>query len=417
MFATLTAWLTDAGVSRSAIGFFAWVGITYSIKVVWAPIIDRLPIPWLGALLGQRRSWILVGQSGVALGLLALAALDPATHLGAVAGIAVLVAFASATQDVAIDAYRIEAAIDEHQGAMSAAYIFGYRVAILVAGAGALYIADVSDWAVSYTTMAACMLVGITATLVLREPEHVQDRLSRELESDLITGLLGADARLEDRGRVQQWLLVAVVCPFLEFFKRNGRFALLLLLLVAIFRLSDIAMGIMANPFYRDMGYTWSEIAQVAKFFGFFMTIAGSALCGVLVVKWGILRPLLLGATLVAATNLLFALLASLGTSELAWLALVISADNLSAGIASTAFIAYLSSLTSRSYTATQYALFSSLMTLPGKFISGFAGVVVDSAGYVDFFIIVAGLGIPAIALVTYLLQREIRGLPTTRWR
>jgi PAT family beta-lactamase induction signal transducer AmpG len=202
-----------------------------------------------------------------------------------------------------------------------------------------------------------------------------------------------------------------VICPFLEFFKRNGRFALIILLFVALFRLSDITMGIMANPFYLDMGYSKSEIASIAKGFGFFMTIAGSALCGIWVVKWGLFRPLLLGAVLVASTNVLFALLAydqlGLVSPSLVWLAVVISADNLSGGIASTAFVAYLSSLTNRSYTATQYALFSSLMTLPGKFISGFSGVIVDASSYVHFFLIAAGLGVPAIVLVLVLKRRE----------
>lgn len=409
VFSTLTAWLTDAGISRSAIGFFAWVGITYSVKVFWAPVVDRLQLPFIGQRLGQRRSWILVGQVGVALGLLAMSGVDPVVELSAVAACALLVAFSSSTQDVAIDAYRIEAAQVEYQGAMSAAYIFGYRVALLVAGAGALYIADGYSWSVSYIAMSGCMLVGVVAILCLPEPERTTDRFSDQLESEMVVGLLGPRFNLQSRGRLQQWFLVAVVCPFVEFFKRNGLFAWIILLLISVFRLSDIAMGVMANPFYLDLGFSKSEIASVAKVFGFFMTIAGSAVCGVLVVKWGILKPLLLGATLVAATNLLFALLASVGTADLTWLALVISADNLSAGIASTAFVAYLSSLTNHSYTATQYALFSSLMTLPGKFISGFSGVVVDTAGYSFFFIVSAGLGLPAMLLVTYLLVRDAR--------
>lgn len=409
VFTTLTAWLTEAQVSRSAIGFFAWVGITYSIKVIWAPVIDRLKLPLLGNLLGQRRSWILVGQLGVALGLLAMSTIDPAAELAAIALFAVVVAFSSATQDVAIDAYRIESASEEYQGAMSAAYILGYRVAILVAGAGALYLAEFYSWPISYTVMALCMSIGIAAILYLPEPAHIQDRLSREVESTMIAELLGQEAADRQRSRFRQWLVIALVCPFVEFFKRNGTFALFVLLLISVFRLSDIAMGIMANPFYLDLGYSKTEIANIAKFFGFFMTIAGSALCGMLVVKWGILKPLFLGAVLVASTNLLFAGMANVGSPGLIWLSAVISADNLSAGIASTAFIAYLSSLTNKSYTATQYALFSSLMTLPGKFISGFSGVVVDAAGYVTFFVVAAGLGIPAILLVAYLLLHQDR--------
>ncbi|MFT5577350.1 MAG: PAT family beta-lactamase induction signal transducer AmpG [Paraglaciecola psychrophila] len=406
VFSTLSAWLAEAGVTRTAIGFFAWVGITYSIKVLWAPVVDRLPLPLLGALLGQRRSWIMLAQLGIAAALVSMAYLDPVTQLFWVAVAAVVVAFCSATQDVAIDAYRIEAAIDEYQGAMSAAYIFGYRVALLVAGAGALLIAEDYSWSISYLVMAGCMSIGLVTVIVLREPSHVQDRFAAQLEQDLVLELLGENSNFAGQSKLKQWLLISVVCPFLEFFKRNGRFALVILLFISVFRLSDITMGMMANPFYLDMGYSKGEIASIAKFFGFFMTILGSALCGVLVVKWGIYRSLLLGAVLVASTNLLFALLAALGSADLSWLAVVISADNLSGGISSTAFIAYLSSLTNRSYTATQYALFSSLMTLPGKFISGFSGMVVDGLGYSEFFIFAALAGIPAIVLVVVVMRR-----------
>lgn len=408
VFSTLTAWLAEAGVARTTIGFFAWIGITYSIKVIWAPVIDRLRIPLLQPVLGQRRSWIILGQLGIVAGLLAMALLDPVQQLYWVAVFAVVVAFCSATQDVAIDAYRIEAAIDEHQGAMSAAYIFGYRIALLVAGAGALYVAEGFNWSVSYMVMAACMAPSILVVLLLSEPKHQQDRFSKQLEADAVRQISGDAVNLEAKHPIKQWLIVAVLCPFVEFFQRNGRFALLILVFISVFRLSDITMGIMANPFYLDLGYSKLDIANIAKLFGFFMTIVGSALCGLLVVKWGIYRSLLLGAILVAATNLLFALLAWYGQPDIVWLACVISADNFSGGISATAFVAYLSSLTNRSYTATQYALFSSLMTLPGKFISGFSGMVVDSFGYVEFFFVAACLGIPAVALVMVLMRRSV---------
>jgi PAT family beta-lactamase induction signal transducer AmpG len=407
VFSTLSAWLTESGVTRSAIGFFAWVGITYSIKVVWAPVVDRIRLPVIGRLFGQRRSWILLGQLGIAGGLIAMAFLNPAEQLATVAICALVVAFSSATQDVAIDAYRIEVVIDEYQGAMSAAYILGYRLALLVAGAGALFIAEDFNWSVSYLSMAACMLIGIITTFLVHEPKVIEDRFSKHVEAQLVTELLGSDVNFDQQSRVKQWLLISVVCPFVDFFKRNGKFAIVVLVFISVFRLSDITMGIMANPFYLDMGYSKSQIASIAKVFGFFMTIAGAFLCGVLVVKWGIYRSLLLGAVLVASTNLLFSLLAAHGSPDMGWLAFVISADNLSGGISNTALIAYLSSLTSRAYTATQYALFSSLMTLPGKFISGFSGVVVDGFGYQYFFAVAAAVGIPAIVLVLYLMKRE----------
>ena len=413
VFSTLTAWLRDLGVERTAIGFFAWIGLSYSLKVFWAPVVDRLRLGPLTALLGQRRGWLLLGQGGIALGLLSLSRLDPLQSLTAVALSALLVAFASSTQDVALDAFRIESAPDAEQGAMSAGYIFGYRLALLVSGAGVLYIADAVDWAAAYLSMAGIMGLCMLVTLWGDEPRHDSLREQRELDARMADAVMGRPMRLAQRPLWQQQLFGAVVCPLLEFLQRYRRFALPVLVFVAVFRLSDIAMAVMANPFYLDLGYSKSEIASIAKLFGFFMTIAGSALCGVLVVRIGILRPLLLGATLVAVTNLLFALLALHGATAappLHWLALVISADNLSGGIASTAFIAYLSSLTHRSYTATQYALFSSLMTLPGKFLSGFSGWVVDSAGYPDFFVVAAALGLPAIGLVLWLLRREARG-------
>ena len=385
VFSTLTAWLTEGDVSRSAIGFFAWIGITYSIKVLWAPVVDSVPIAGLTGSLGQRRGWMIAGQSGIAIGLITMALVGP-SNLLFLSLAALVVAFSSATQDVAIDAFRIEAADLEYQAAMTAAYVFGYRVALLASGAGALYLADYVSWHVSYLAMAGLMSVGVVTVLLVAEP--FRERVSTVPELSL-QGVL-------------QWFKTAVAGPFIDFFQRNRKNALIILFFIAIFRLSDIAMGIMANPFYLDMGYTKTEIANVAKIFGFFMSIAGSFICGALVIKWGLMRPLLIGAVAVAVTNLLFAGLSRL-EPEVIYLAVVISADNISGGFAATAFIAYLSSLTNKAYTATQYALFSSLMTLPGKFISGFSGIVVDNFGYFEFFVAAALLGVPAILLVIYL--------------
>ena len=387
VFSTLTAWLTEGDVSRSTIGFFAWIGITYSIKVLWAPIIDSVGIGGLTARLGQRRSWMLLGQAGIAVGLILMSMSGPASLL-LLSLSALLVAFSSATQDVAIDAYRIEAAIPEYQGAMSASYVFGYRVALLVAGAGSLYLAEYLGWVLAYLAMAALMLVGMITVALIDEPEAER----------------GATPLTLSVSGIKSWFEGAVIGPFVDFFARNGRTAIIILVFIGVFRLSDIAMGIMANPFYLDMGYSKTDIANVAKVFGFFMSIAGSFICGALVVKWGLMRPLLVGAVAVAVTNLLFAALAT-QEPKISYLVVVISADNVSGGFAATAFIAYLSSLTNKAYTATQYALFSSLMTLPGKFLSGFSGIVVDNFGYFEFFVVAACLGIPAILLVLYLAR------------
>jgi PAT family beta-lactamase induction signal transducer AmpG len=269
VFSTLTAWLRDEGVARTAIGFFAWVGLTYSIKVLWAPVVDRLRLPLLRRL-GQRRSWLLMGQLGIALGLALMSRLDPVTSLAIIAAAALLVAFSSSTQDVALDAFRIESAPDEEQGALSAGYIFGYRLALLVAGAGALYIAEAADWSTAYLCMAALAALCMLATLWGDEPAHRSIAEQRRMDADMVDQIMGRPMHLDERSAWQRHLLGAVVCPFLEFLQRFGRFALVLLLFIAVFRLSDIAMGVMANPFYLDLGYSKAEIASVAKLFGFF---------------------------------------------------------------------------------------------------------------------------------------------------
>ncbi len=406
VFSTLSRWLAEAGISRTVIGFFSWVGITYSIKVLWAPVVDRLPLPGLTRWLGKRRSWMLLGQLGIAAGLLAMAHIDPRLHTGLFALAALGVAFASATQDVALDAYRIEIIGDEYQGAMAAMYIGGYRLGTLVAGAGALYLAAFLGWTQAYTIMAALMAVGMFTVLKVREPDHAIGRATWENEARVIRYLAG-DSRLPPRLRAAvAWFIGAVICPFTDFFARNGRLAIVILLFIGLFRITDITMAAMANPFYYDLGFSKIEVANVTKLLGFFMTLLGAGLGGVLVVRYGIGRPLLAGAVAVVLTNLLFALMALIG-HDLVMLSVVISADSFSGGFATSAFIAYLSSLTNRAYTATQYALFSSLMTLVPKIVAGFSGLVVDASDYVTFFLYASALGLPAIGLAWYLLRQS----------
>jgi len=408
VFSTLSAWLRDVGIERTVIGFFSWVGITYSIKVFWAPVVDSLSIPGLTRLLGKRRSWMLLAQIGIATGLLGMAFTNPTEQIHMVAWFALLVAFSSATQDITIDAYRIEALDKIYQGAMATTYVLGYRIALLAAGAGALYIAEYQNWPVAYLSMAALMLVGIATTLIINEPSVVKDTETEERENKLehALGINQNDGALQ---RFASWFTDAVIAPFADFIARNGKMALTILALIAVYKISDITMGVMANPFYLDLGFSKTDIADVAKFFGFFMTIAGAALGGIMVVRYGIMKPLVLGAVLIAATNLLFAMLAIYEPSKI-FLAIVVSADNLSGGIATSVFIAYLSSLTNTAYTATQYALFSSLMTLPAKFIGGFSGIVVDSHGYFNFFVYAAILGTPAILIAIHLMKKQHDG-------
>jgi PAT family beta-lactamase induction signal transducer AmpG len=408
IFSTLSFWLREADVSRTVIGFFSWVGITFSIKVLWAPVVDRAALPLLTRALGRRRGWMLLAQVGIAVSLLGIAASDPAAGITGIAGFAMVLAFAAATQDIVIDAYRIEAVERMLQGAMAATYQAGYRIAFIVTGAGALLIADAASWPLAYTVMAACSLVGMITVLVIREPEVQVDEATRERERHLLRRLEG-DHKLSRRWRdTAAWFSSAVVGPVVDFFARNGRFGLVILALIGLYRVSDITMGIMANPFYVDIGFTKSEVAGIAKVYGVVMTMAGAFLGGLLVARYGLLRSLLLGAVLMAATNLIFAYLAATGR-DIALLTLTISADNLAGGLAGTALIAYMSSLTNTAYTATQYALFSSLFTLPGKFLGGFSGVIVDASSYVHFFVYASVLGIPAILLVIYIIARAPR--------
>ncbi len=399
VFATLSAWLATAGVSKTSIGMFAWLGITYSLKFVWAPLVDRMPLPGLTAWLGRRRSWMLVAQLGVASALLGLARLDPADGLALVAWLSLAVAFCSATQDIAVDAWRIEAAEARMQGAMAASYQFGYRLAMLAAGAGALFIADLVSWPAAYRSMAMLMMVGVVTVLLVSEPDGL-----RPPQAAAAPGGAPWTARLA------QWFATAVVGPFADFFRRNGAWALVLLGFIACYRISDLILGVMANPFYLDVGFSLSQIAAIAKVFGFAMTIAGAALGGVAVARYGPVRPLIAGAILVAATNLLFAGLAFLGQADPRYLAATISADNLAAGFAGTVFIAFLSSLTSVAYTATQYALFSALMMLLGNFIGGFSGRVVEATDWVTFFLYASTMGVPAIVLSVVIARRVKAG-------
>ena len=409
VFSTLNARLADVGVETATIGFFSWLGITYSIKVFWAPVVDRLKLPVLNRLFGKRRSWILLAQAGIATGLYLMAAVDPLSAPETLALCGLLVAFSSATQDVAIDAYRIEIAEERLQAALAATYIFGYRLALLVAGAGALYLAEFWSWQVSYQVMAALVGVGVLTVLVAREPE-VNHFAAAEDIAEKVQEEAARRGHLPPRlAKLAGWFYAAVAGPFLDFFRRYKELAIVILVLVAVYRISDIAMGVMANPFYLDfMGFSKTQVADVTKVFGFFMTILGSMVGGVLVVRYGVRQILLAGAIMTAATNLLFVVLAQY-PPDIKLLALVVSADNLSGGIANVALIAWLSSMTSASFTATQYALFSSLMTLPGKFLGGFSGIVVADFGYAQFFLVAGVMGVPAILLVLYIMRHGRR--------
>jgi len=413
VFSTLSAWLRDAGIERTAIGMLSWVGLVFTLKFFWAPIVDRVSLPWLTQKLGRRRSWMLVAQIGIVIALVQLSHSQPADGaLMPIAVSALLLAFSSATQDIALDAWRIESAPVAMQGAMSAAYQLGYRVAIIVSSAGALWIAADAGWNVAYLIMAVLGGVGIVTTLVVAEPAVSVPRVSFEQEQRVIDFVAARSHWPRALREAGAWLVGAVVCPFLDFFSRFGaKLAVLILVLVCTYRLTDFTMGVMANPFYLDMGYSLKEIAAVAKFFSSFATIIGVVAAGVVVAKLGPLRSLAAGLSLTVVSNLAFMILALMSEPSSIALALVVSADNFAMAIAGTAFMAYLSSLTSSAYTATQYALFSSLYALPGKILMGFSGAFVDHFGYPMFFIYTSLLSVPAALMLVWLWRMAPRGL------
>lgn len=417
---TLSFRLREAGIDRATIGFLSWVGLAYGFKWVWSPFVDRLPIPLLTRLLGRRRSWLLVAQLGVAAGLVLMAMLDPQRGLEPLTWAALLVAFSSATQDIALDAYRIESAVVEKQAALAATYQTGYRLAMIWAGAGVLWLAAGAEqgaattgaagvayqngaWTTAYLVMAASMLVGMVTVLFSPEP---------------------AARPIPPAKNVGEWLQGALIAPFADFFRRYKWHALLVLALIGLYRISDIVLGIMANPFYVDMHYTKGQVALITKVWGVIFTLLGTFIGGVLSMRFGVMRVLMLGTTLSTCTHLLFAWLSTFmqvqgdvwpvvifghefALHKMVALTMVIVADNLASGITSAAFIAYLSSLTSVAYSATQYALFSSLMLLLPKFVAGFSGTFVNHFGYHTFFVSTSLLGVPVLVLV-WLVSRVL---------
>jgi len=468
IFSSLSLWLREAGVERSAVTFFSWAALGYSFKFVWAPLVDSLPIPLFTRILGRRRSWIIAAQAGIIAAILWMGFTDPASGrypLTIMAMAAVMLGFSSATQDIVIDAYRIESAENDLQALMASAYIGGYRIGMLVAGAGALFLAELfgstkanysfEAWRITYCIMAAFMLVGVVTALFVPEPKSNINDGKRYASKDYLGSLflfalaaggfiltfhLSADIALGLKKSLGDWfnnkhlagLLVEIIrlasgisvaaviaktamvtgwlnrkmvkdsylAPVSDFFNRYGvSLAWLILTLIGLYRISDIVLGVISNVFYQDLGFSKIQIASVVKTFGLFMTIAGGFCGGLLSMRYGVIKILFVGALLSSLTNLLFMALAGMG-QNLTMLYLVISADNLASGLASAAFVAFLSSLTNIRFTAIQYAIFSSLMTLLPKGFGGYSGTIVDNLGYPVFFLITAVIGIPVLILV-----------------
>jgi MFS transporter, PAT family, beta-lactamase induction signal transducer AmpG len=405
---TMTAWLRQAGIERTAIGMLTWVTLVYAIKFLWAPVVDRLRLPLLFSLLGRRRSWMLLAQGGIVLGMVHLSQLNPGDNLAAVGWGALFLAIVAATQDIAVDAWRVEIAPTDEQGAMAAAYQLGYRLAVIIGTAGAFWVAADHGWHLSLTSMAVLSAVGIFATLLAREPAVTVARESMQQEqrvSDWLARRAHWPAWLRTLGAQ---FVGAVVCPLTDFFMRLGwKSGALIFAFVCTYRLTDYAGGVMANPFYIDHGYTLKQVATVVKFFGLFATLSGVLIGGVIVARFGVLRALFIGSLLIMCSNLGYSGLAS-SPLNVILLGCVNAFDNVAIAVHGTSLLAFLASLTSARYTATQYAVLSSIYALPGKMLMGGSGWVVDHIDYPAFFVYTASLSVPGLILL-YLVARSRR--------
>ena len=468
IFSSLSLWLTEAGIERKAVTYFSWAALGYSFKFVWAPLVDRLPLPLLTGWLGKRRSWLLIAQLLIVTAIVIMGLTNPAaggSALNWMAAGAVLLGFSAATQDIVIDAYRIELAPAPLQTALAATYNAGYRLGMIVAGAGALYLAEMLGsskeqyqylaWQTTYLIMAATMLVGLITTLIIREPVHaVSERrhdtrdyaglaglflvavsafvatfsyssnwfatddtvspltafgyetmhLLTSLVMAILTGWIAVLAGIVNRQVAREtWL-----DPIADFFRRYGwKTAVVLLCLIGFYRISDIVSGVISNVFYADLGFTKPEIANAVKVFGVVMSLVGVFAGGLLAERFSVMRMMMIGALLASATNLLFVWLTQVG-HNLPVMYTAVALDNLASGLAGAVFIAFLSSLTNIRFTATQYAIFSSLMTLIPKVLGGYSGGIVDRVGYEQFFTGTALLGVPVLFLV-WLAGRHLR--------
>ena len=383
VFITLTAWLRSEGLDLSVIGFFGWITLTYSLKFLWAPFVDRFSIPVLSSI-GSRRSWILLMQIIILISLIFISLIDPTSNLLIFAIVALIIAFAGSIQDIAIDAYRIESAPLEDQGNLAAGYQFGYRISILVGSSLSLLIADAYSWPTAYQLMSLIIALNVLFSFAISTEE-------------------------KNENLVQLNHINSVVEPLKDFFERFGiKLASMLLLIVATYRLTDIVMGPMANPFYIDLGYTLSEIGYV-KVVALIATIIGVFIGGFLIKKIGLYRSLMIGAFLVMFTNLFFSL-AAISEKNLTLLSLIVASDSITAGIVGTVNITFLTSLVSIKYTGFQYALLTSLMAFLGKIFSGFSGIFVEnfqemfgfSYGWMTFYIFTSALALPAISLIFF---------------
>jgi PAT family beta-lactamase induction signal transducer AmpG len=384
----LTAWLAEAGCQKTEIGLFSLIGLPYALKVVWAPFADRLPLPGLGRRFGRRRSWALATQAVLIVAIAGLGATEPATGLAAPALLATLAAFASASQDVVLDAYRVESLDEERLAAGAATMVFGWRLGQVGAAAGGLVLADLLPWPLVLPILAGGVGVGVVAILVAAEPEAPLDAS--------VAGATG------DR-RWLTWLRDAALRPLVEFFGRPGWLPVLMFIL--LYKFGDAVLSVMKIPFFLELGFSKTEIAEVVKLFGVVAIVVGGFLGGVVMARFGMMTGLLVCGMLMAVSNLVFVGLAAAGP-VLSVLALTIAVENVTTGLGTTAFVAYLSSLCNHAYTATQYALLTSLMALSRTVLSSAAGWVADQVDWATFFVITTLAALPGLVLLVWMMRR-----------
>jgi PAT family beta-lactamase induction signal transducer AmpG len=399
----LVAWLTESGVSKTQIGLFALVSLPYSLKFLIAPFIDRLPLPILTRAFGRRRGWALLAQAALVLALVGLGGGQPATGLGQVALFALLTAFASACQDVVLDAYRVESLNPSRLAAGAATMVFGWRIGQMAAGAGGLLLAEALPWPLVFSIMATAVGVGVVAILASPEPRMPHDPAAAALEARAQV-FLARRRRLPKRlADILAWLYGACVCPFLDFLRRPDW--LPILLFIMLYKFGDAVLAVMKVPFFLELGFSKGDIAEVVKLFGFVATILGGFIGGVVVARLGLMRGLLVSGVLMAVSNLVFLAQAAAGP-DLLVLALTISIENITTGMGTTAFVAYMSSLCNVAYTATQYALLTSLMAVSRTVLSSGAGWLADQVSWPVFFMITTLAALPGLILLIWIMRR-----------
>ncbi|MBP2312497.1 AmpG family muropeptide MFS transporter [Azospirillum soli] len=411
--ATLSVWLREGGISKTAIGLFALVTMPYALKFVWAPLIDRLRLPVVTRLFGRRRGWALVTQVGLMAALVGLGSTDPVTQLWWTAFFSVVVAFCSASQDIVIDAFRVEVLEESQQAAGAAVLVLGYRFGMLAAGAGALYIAEFFGWHMAYYAMAGLVSVGMVTILLNREPRVAASAESQARERHVAEWLAARPHLTGRQADLLAWFYGAVVAPFVEFMTRPAWAGVLLF--IACYKLGDVLAGVMAAPFYVDLGFEKTEIANVTKLFGLWATIIGGLAGGVLVGRIGVMRGLLVGGLMQMASNLGYVMLAWVG-HDVSALAVTVAVENVCGGIATAAFVAYLSSLCNVAYTATQYALLSSFYKLGGDLFGASSGWLADRMDWVSFFLLSMGGALPGLMVLLWLMSRPRPKVPSPLW-